>query len=437
MKGARVVLAALALAACRRGGEATAAVDAGIEAATPVEAAAPAPAVVGARCGAVGGPAPLPALAELEIGDAVATADGLAVPLAYRSAAGRVAAAALLGKDLAPARVVELGPTLGDAPPPHLAVRGRDVLAASYAVPRKTDARELRVQAIPPAGDAKLLGAIAQGHDDSLDVDLTERLVVWDDATTGASPRGVVRLADVSGEHPGPARDVSPADADAEMPRLVPWGTGAWVLWIARRPEPGAATDAAVPEATGDPRAFAWIEAASLDAAGAVTGPVRRLTPQTGHVSAYDVLALRGEGKPSVLVVARDDGEATDGSGGSLLRVRLRDDGADAALAFPGDGLGRGAPSLLDGAGKTPWLAWVGPHEEMRLLPLDAAGVPVAPPSAETALGESQPLLVVGSDPVRMLVGAPGAAAGPGEHAAQAELRVFDCSALAPPAPSR
>jgi hypothetical protein len=132
-------------------------------------------------------------------------------------------------------------------------------------------------------------------------------------------------------------------------------------------------------------------------------------------VSAYDVQMLPGEARPTALVVARDDGEAIDGSGGVLLRVRAREDGAEPPVALPGDGLGRGAPTLVDAP--APWLAWVGPHEELRLLPLDAAGAPFAPPSAEPGLEESRPLLVLRGS--TMLVARPEDAA--------AQLRPFAC----------
>ncbi|HEY6458822.1 MAG TPA: hypothetical protein VIY73_01695, partial [Polyangiaceae bacterium] len=109
------------------------------------------------------------------------------------------------------------------------------------------------------------------------------------------------------------------------------------------------------------------------------------------------------------LIAARDSGEAVDGSGGTLLRVRVREDGVDGALGFPGDGLGRGTPSLV--AASRPWLSWVGPHEEARLLALDGAGAPLAPPSAEPLLDEALPL--ASWDDEHLLVGAPADAAAP------------------------
>jgi hypothetical protein len=322
-----------------------------------------------------------------------------------------------------------------------------------------------------PAGDAgsrgrEPLSYIPQQRDDSLAFDLAEAagatgagLVVWDEAhprnrsapgARAATPNdvvGVIRAATLSGE---PPRDVSPPESDAEMARVVPAGAGFIVVWVARRPDTaasavsgaaaataanvqGPATAAAAPtaiEAPGEARTFAWLEMATVDAHGAPVGPPRRLTPQTGHVSAYDVVPLPGEGKPAVLVVARDDGEAIDGSGGSLLRVKATEDAVEPPLELPADGLGRGAPSFVeapfggapqgggapkDKPGAKPfgggppkdkpeaapalatWVTWVAPHEHLRLLPIDPAGAPLAPPSSEDVITEARPLLALES----------------------------------------
>jgi hypothetical protein len=406
---------------CRRGQDATPAADA-MAAAAPAEAGpAEVPAVVAARCRATSGGAAVASPEDLEVGDAVPSGEGYAVAIVHRTAAGRVAAVALVDKDVTSARIVDLGVTLGDANPPRLVRRGKDLLAAGYALPKKSDTRELSLQVIGAGGDAKPLATIVQQRDDSLAFDMGPGLVAWDEETAGSTPRGVVRVAPLSVDHAGPPRDASPPDSDAEMPRVVADGAGYFVLWMARRPEPASAIDASAStavEAIGEPRAYSWLEMVTLDAAGAPAGPTRRLTPASGHVSAYDVQALPGEGPPTLLVVARDDGEAVDGSGGALLRVRARHDGADPPLAFPGDGLGRGAPSLIDGP--LPWLAWIGPHEEMRLLPLDAAGVPLAPPSAEALLDEALPLAMLPGGDARMLVAFPGDAS--------AAFRLVACS---------
>jgi hypothetical protein len=319
-------------------------------------------------------------------------------------------------------------------------VRGKELLAAAYAISKRADARELRVSAVTAAGEVRLLASLAQQRDDSLASDLAPALVAWDEAlgAAGASPRGVVRVADLLNDHAGPPRDVSPAESDAEMPRLVPLGSGQLVLWLSRRPETGPhptnqGDAAATVEAVGEARAFTWVEAISLDASGAPVGGVRRLTPVSGHVSSFDAMPVAAAGEreaPAALVVARDDGESVDGSGGALLRVRVGADGADPPLALPGDGLGRGAPSLLDAddpqgplQGRREWLAWTDPREELRLLPLDASGAPLGPPSAEAALGEGRPLLPMPG--ARVLVALAGG--GPRDHDA-GQLRAFACA---------
>jgi hypothetical protein len=302
-------------------------------------------------------------------------------------------------------------------------VWGPELVAAWYALPGRSDSRELRVQLVGAHGEARALAPIQQQRDDSLAFDVAGTLAAWDETSAGGgsrTPRGTIRVAELAADHAGAARDVSPVESDAEMPRLVRWGAegspsaGTLVLWLARRPETPTIPDAAAPgEVTGEVRTVSWLEAMPLDAAGAPAGPLRRLTPTTGHVSAYDVLAARDSSK-AALVIARDDGESVDGSGGALLRVRVTEQGADPPLALAGDGLGRGSPMLVD-APQT-WLAWAGPHEELRLLPLDASGVPLALPSAEPALGESRPLLGIAGGLV---------AAFPGD--AKSQLQVFSC----------
>jgi hypothetical protein len=409
----RLLLGLLALVACHKnGGDSGASPEAGAGSATAAESArAVQPAVVPARCKPSGAGVALVdgGADDLEIGDAVAVSDGWAVGMLHGVGTSRMAAIAFLPAEATGVRVVDLAPTLGDAPPPHLAARGPDLLAASYALSKRTDARELALYVVPKGGDPKLVARIPQQRDESFSFDLAPGLVVWDEAIAGPSPRGVIRAVELlPGDQVGPAHDVSPADSDAEMPRLAPAAHGYTVFWLARRPE-GPMSDAAAPaEAVGDVRAYSWLEANG--------SPPHRLTPTTGHVSAYDVEPLAGG---DALVVARDDGESVDGSGGVLLRIRVREGGADPPLALPGDGLGRGAPVLVDGP--SAWLSWIGPHEAARLLPLDANGTPVAPPSAEPELDDARPLaLLQGSQVPRILTATPGDAA--------VQLRVLACA---------
>ena len=64
-------------------------------------------------------------LADLEVGDGIAYPGGYAVGIAHRTGAGRVAAIALLRREpIGLTRILDLGPTMGDAPPPRIGWRG-------------------------------------------------------------------------------------------------------------------------------------------------------------------------------------------------------------------------------------------------------------------------------------------------------------------------
>jgi hypothetical protein len=431
--GVALFLGFMLVGGCRRGSvEAAVSSDAGIEPDQDRAAPLVAPAVLAARCHPADGAFVLGdagALDEVEIGDAITYPGGNAVALVRRGAAGRVAAAALLGADArGPLRVVDLGPTPDDAPPPRLSWRagqpGGGLMAASYAshLPSAPGSsvreRMLAVQVVSTDAPPAVVLSIPQRHDDSMAFDLafagSNGLVVWDEATAS---RGAVRAAPfpAGAGDVRPPGDVSPPESDAELPRVVASGSGFLAFWIARRPDP-TAVDASDLEATGEERTFGWIEMIAVDSRGIVAGPLRRLTPPGGHVSAYDVQPLSGGAKPALLVVARDDGEAVDGSGGALVRVRVAAGVAEAPTSVPIDGLGRGAPTFV--AGELPWLTWIGPHEQLRLVPLDGTGAPAGGPSAEEALSEGRPMLVLSGG--RLLVAVPWDAA--------AQLRTVSCA---------
>jgi hypothetical protein len=387
---------------------------------------------------------------DLEIGDAVGYAGGVAVGLIHHTAAGRTAAVALLRADPSVgAHVVDLGPTLGDAPPPRLGRRNGDLVAVAYALTSApagapaadaAAAQATRGAAVYTIAADAVAGsplAVPQRRDESFALDVafagSNGLLVWDEATS--APRGVVRAAAFARDHAEPTRDVSPVDSDAELPRVVASGAGFVVTWIARRPEATSLPEAAPAEATGEARTYGWLEAIAVDAHGAVTGPARRLTSSAGHISAYDVvavpLAVPGDTTPPALlvVVARDDGEAVDGSGGALLRVRMRGEAIEPAEPIVTDGLGRGAPTLVAwpaaeaSAQPAPvWVSWAGKDEQARLLPLSSTGAVTERPSAEDALDEGQPLLFLEPGPgVGAGIGTRvGTAIGPGVRPAVA-----------------
>ncbi len=377
---------------------------------------------------------------DLAIGDAIEGSGGVAVGLLHRTARGRVAAVALLGPDgKGPVRIVDLGPTLGDAPPPQLVLRGADLVAADYALPSDNrtpagasgEARDLAFYLVSAAGTSSLLFSVPQQRDDSLAFDVAYApasasaaqaggMVVWDEASRAG--HGVVRIARLApGGGVDASRDLSPPESDVELPRIIPTANGYVALWIARHPDPTAPEDAALVEAPGEPRTYGWLESQVVDEHGVAAGPVRRLSPDGGHVSAFDARVLAGAPNPTLLVVAHDDGESIDGSGGELLRVRVVGDAVEPPVEFSNDGLGRGAPDLVEG--KPLWLTWVGPHEQLRAMPLDDTGAPGGSPSAEVAMSDARPLLFLrGAEPGsrRALVAAPF------DHTAA--IRAFTCA---------
>jgi hypothetical protein len=358
---------------------------------------------------------------DVELGDALETPSGYAVGFARREGPRVRAAVALLGaRGAEPARVVELGPIREDFPAPWLALRSGELLAAVLQVPTAPDRPQgtaaLTIYSLASEPFA-ILATLPQPVDDSMASDFAsfgrDLFAVWDEA--GGANHGVIRGAAVTAADPKPKpRDVSPPDSDAESPRILAEPAGYDVFWIARAPEIETVVDAS--EAIGETRGFGWVQEVPIDASGAARGPVRDLTPRTGHVSAYDVRAFASG---SAVVVARDDGEVAGGSGGPLVRVAIHGNSVEPAQRLAVNGVGYGAPTFVDGS--PPWLAWMARDEQMRVAPLDPAGALRGGESAEPAMSEARPVAVwpSPSGALKWLIASPSDPAGP--------LQTLDC----------
>ena len=305
------LLLGAALVSCRREPVASIAApqDAAIAGSATDAPSSARPVVVAARCHPTDRALQLDdgdALDELEIGDGVAHAGQYAIGLIHRSLAGRVAAVARMDEAAAGVRLVDLAPALGDAPPPRLASCRDQLVAAVFVRPSYAPApvhaatyvpRDLALYLVGALGPEPAVIHVPQRSDESLALDLAcsgaSGLAVWDETAVGLGPetatqhmavRGVVRGASFQvGQRAAVINDLSPPESDAEMPRAVPNGEGFLVFWLARRPEVSRASDGSADiEAVGEARTFGWLEAVAIDAAGKVTGPVRRLTSILG-----------------------------------------------------------------------------------------------------------------------------------------------------------
>ena len=215
------------------------------------------------------------------------------------------------------ARFTEVGELIGDVPPPLPVVSGDQVLAVEY----EGDARHLVVRDV--AAPRKPIAELPrEPPDDSLAYDATILadggvLVVWDapDASGSAIFGTVVRAA-----RPSAVVRLSPADVDADTPRIGPISPGVVVLaWLAHRSvSEGDASFAAEPiiEAPAESLDHAWVEMQTFDGALHPTSALRHVTLDTGHISSFE---LELSPPTSLGVVARDAVELQAGQGGTGL----------------------------------------------------------------------------------------------------------------------
>jgi hypothetical protein len=323
----------------------------------------------------------------VEVGQGVATGDGFAVgALMPDPKRGSRAVVVMMGEK-GGSRTVPLHSAHGDTPPPRLAYAAGQLWAG--LLESGASNRHLKLARVDQP-ELHWGAEFEQGRDESLAFDLAigaqKGIVVWDD--DGKDPdRGVIRLATFpikAGGNPSSPRTLSEKNTDAEMPRVVPRAGGFWLTWIARRPE---RTDDDARE-VGESPEFRWIEALPLDDNGAPTGQPRRVTPEKGHVLTYDLLGVEGG---NAIIVYRDDDTPSGSSGGVLMRVSIRPDGASEPVVIADRHLGIGSPTLLPG-----WIAMADATEETRLGRLDPRGELIDRFESERVLDRGEPVAARG-----------------------------------------
>ena len=262
--------------------------------------------------------------------------------------------AGLLEVDALTARFTETSDAHGDVPPPVPVVTAERAIAIAYEDAGKNPKGRLRLVARDAASSATPLFALdPEPPDDSLAYDAIALadgtiVVAWDAPDADQNGGSAIWARAFRNGRLGDATRISPKDVDADTPRLVAFGPTLVAFWIAHRPlAPTARHASPEPEGPGEDLDRAWIEMLGLDAVTlAPTSPLRHVTPDTGRVSAFDVLADATSALPAMNVLARDAIELHAGQGGSALFVHVQ--GPDPAPPIVlSNHVGRGLPLYL------------------------------------------------------------------------------------------
>lgn len=378
---------------------------------------------------------------DVTVGDVAIGADGLLAGVIRVDGGKRVASVMRASLDLTTSSFVDVGPPLGDDPPPSPRWNGAAAYVAYFAR-QESDAggklRELRLARLEPNALGKVEASVLQQADESLAFD-----VAWDDAGAGLAAWDEDAPGKVSGASSGPPfegrgvvkvqvlgattrRVASPETSDAESPRLVSRpGGGFWLGWLARRTEEEAYTV----EGPGEKRAFRWVEVVALTATGEAAGPVRRITSDKGRAATFELARSGAE----LAVVVQDELASAEGEGARVVRYLVAGEkgapipSADVVDRGVGTALAELVPSTAP-AGGARWLAWTDTSERTHMTPLLAAGLVVAAPSmAEPSLDGARVLAAAPPDAVYALVGATAEGEGAMDPRVRPELRRFAC----------
>jgi hypothetical protein len=391
---------------------------------------------------------------EVVAGDAVTGGDAVLLGVVRREGGRRLASVVRASLDLATVKMLDVGTSLGEDPPPSPRRSGGVAFVASYARAKAgpstttSDAgggagaimtRVLEIAKIE--GDSLVReGSVVQQGDESLAYDIAwpnegtgAPLVAWDEDAppTGLqllSDRGVVKVQILGAAKP---RVASPDATDAEAPRLLARRGGYWLAWLAKRPEP--VEDAGVAaEGPGERRAYRWVELVALDAKGEPTSAVRRVTPEKGRVASFDLAATAVEAgaEPRLVVLVQDEAAHADGAGERIVRYFFdgQKDHVESGELLDG-GVGHSLAELLGAPGDPHahaprWLAFSDTQEHAHLVPLGPSLALAGKATIEPSLDGAR---IVGSGPAPDVVYAVGSAGAADAAGGRLELRRLIC----------
>jgi hypothetical protein len=378
---------------------------------------------------------------DVVVGEAVVAPDALLVGVVRREGTKRLASIVRTSLDLANMKMIEVGPALGEDPPPAPRMRGATAFVTSFARRAAPDAgtdagagamgatRLLTIARLDPSG-LVMDGAIAQQADESLAYDVAwpegdtgAGIVAWDEDAAPAvaqalGDRGVIKVQLLGAGTK--AHVASPEKSDAEAPRLLARPGGYWLAWLARRAE--AAEDAGTLEGPGERRAYRWVELVALDGKGEPTSAVRRVSPANGRVASFDLVRAGAPGDARLVVLVQDEAAHAEGTGERIAAYAIEGEKIEAAELLDG-GVGHALADLLPQAGGNRWLAFMDTQEHAHLMPLGPTLRVAGPNTSEPALDGAR---VLGAAPPDVLyaVGPAGAADASGTRI---ELRRLIC----------
>lgn len=391
------------------------------------------------RCRPEGSALPI-AGEDVVVGESVAKADALLVGVVRRQADKRTATVLRTAPDLASPAYVDLGPARGDEPPPFPFVGGGAERVAYYG--RSGDAgtggRTLFVARLENK-NAVVETTVPQESDDSFALSIAwpdggareNAMLAWDEdapllAQQLVADRGVIKIRSLADN--AKARVVSPDTSDADSPRLLLRKGGFWLAWLARKIDRTDAGPAL--EGAGEWRAYHWVEIVALDAHGEVASPVRRVSPETGHASAFELSQGEGKDASQVTVFVQDEAARGEGSGSRFVRYTVSADRVDGTELVDG-GIGEAIVALLSvpDASAPRWLAWTDLRERAHLAPFGPLVTLSAPPSLEPSFDRTRLLAASTTDTIYAVTSARAKGGQPGP----AEIRRFSCAELVTP----
>ncbi len=330
----------------------------------------------------------------VELGRGARIAGGFAVGVKHDAedgAPGSFVSVAVLDGQASKGELVKLGRSRGDMDAPLVVSHGDGWVAALL----EPNAGGLALRLVRKSGDQLDWGAeLEQGRDESLAYDVAfgarVGVVAWDDVSDDGE-RAMIMLTSVTSESlegGEDARAVSGEAIDAELPRVTRREGGFWLSWVARARAAADDDDAQ----RGDDRdrdgryaaeniVPSWIELTPLDEDGKPMGAPRAITPQDGHVLAYDVVAREG----GALVAWRDDDTPSGAGGGKVRAMLVSESGGGREQLIADEDVGAGTPTLLGG-----WLALPDASGHIRLAPLAPDGEMRGALQPEAVLGSGQ-----------------------------------------------